>query len=239
MTRPMKWLRVLALLSTMLSVMACDRTEHAPGGPKPGAPPMKEAAAPPADRVGKLSEGVGVAVGQKVALDVGAVDMNGRTAKLSQLFTDKSQHLLLVFYRGGWCPYCNFEIHDLTKEYAEFEKRGVVPVAVSVDKVDEGAKTQATYAIPFPVLSDTELAVHEAFRVVYRAEPAEVEKLRGFGIDLERSSGRNHHAFAIPSLFLIDRDGVVRWAHADPDYKVRPRASQIVSALDQVGLHAR
>jgi peroxiredoxin len=109
-------------------------------------------------------------------------------------------------------------------------------VAISVDKIQEAAKTRATYAVPFPVLSDPDLATHRAFRMVHQADDAEVAKLKGYGIDLEASSGRTHHGFAVPGLFLIDRDGTVRWAHADPDYKVRPKTEQILAAIDSAAL---
>lgn len=74
------------------------------------------------------------------------------------------------------------------------------------------------------------------FRVIHHADDAELAKLEGFGIDLERSSGRAHHDFAIPALFLIDKAGIVRWAHADPDYEVRPRTPQILAAIDAAGV---
>ena len=108
----------------------------------------------------------------------------------------------------------------------------MTPVAISVDKVDEASKTNTTYEIPFPVLSDPELHAHEAFRVVHEASEDEVARLKGFGIDIERSSGKTHHKFAVPAVFLIDAHGVVRWAHADPDYKVRPTTAQLLAAID-------
>lgn len=63
-------------------------------------------------------------------------------------------------------------------------------------------------------------------------DEAEFARLKGFGIDLERASGRSHHAIAVPSLFVIDGKGVVRWAHANLDYKVRPSTVQILAAID-------
>jgi peroxiredoxin len=196
-------------------------------------PMQKEYAATPVDRVGTLPPGVGIEVGGHVPA-VGATDLDGGAVALGDLIARGP--ILLVFYRGGWCPYCNFEIHELTTTYPEYLKRGVTPVAVSVDKPGEASKTEATYSIPFPVLSDSNLAVHEAFHVVHRADDAEVAKLKGFGIDLETSSGRSHHSFAVPALFLIDRQGVVRWAHADPDDRTRPKTPQILAAIDAAHL---
>jgi peroxiredoxin len=201
--------------------------------PAPKAPPQKESAQTPPPRLGTLPEGVGLAVGSKVP-DARLSDAEGRPVQLSDLV--KRGPVLVMFYRGGWCPYCNFQIRSLTQAHGEFQRRGITPVAISVDKIQEAAKTRATYAVPFPVLSDPDLATHRAFRMVHQADDAEVAKLKGYGIDLEASSGRTHHGFAVPGLFLIDRDGTVRWAHADPDYKVRPKTEQILAAIDSAAL---
>ena len=115
----------------------------------------------------------------------------------------------------------------------------MTPVTVSVDTPDAEAKTKATYAIPFPVLSDSDATMIEAFHVVNKVDDATLAKMKGFGVDLERSSGKTHHEIAIPSLFLVDRTGVVRWAHSDPDFKVRPSTAQILAAIDAAKLTER
>ena len=75
-------------------------------------------------------------------------------------------------------------------------------------------------------------------RSVHERYPYDVEaaRLEGLGLDIEGASGRDHHDFAIPSIFVVDRGGVVRWAHADPDYKVRPSTLQILTAIDGLDL---
>ena len=197
------------------------------------APHMKEYADPPADRVGVLAPGTGIPVGQKVP-DIHARDLDGKDVSLSSLYSKGP--ILLAFYRGGWCPYCSSENHALATAYPEYQKRGVTPVTVSVDTPDAEAKTKATYAIPFPVLSDSDATMIEAFHVVNKVDDATLAKMKGFGVDLESDSGKTHHEIAIPSLFLIDGAGVVRWAHSDPDFKVRPSTAQILAAIDAARL---
>jgi len=194
---------------------------------------MKDYSDPPADRIGVLAPGTGIPVGQKVP-DVHARDLEGSDVSLASLYTKGP--ILLAFYRGGWCPYCSTENHALATAYLEYQKRGVTPVTVSVDTPDAEAKTKATYAIPFPVLSDSDATMIEAFHVVNKVDADMLAKMKGFGVDLERSSGKTHHEVAIPSLFLVDRTGVVRWAHSDPDFKVRPSTAQILAAIDAVKL---
>ncbi|MGE0454766.1 MAG: peroxiredoxin family protein [Vicinamibacteria bacterium] len=205
----------------------------APAGaqtPTPEASPRQRAHSnPPESGLGTLPPGVGIPVGEE-APDARLRSADGSEVSLHDL--TRGGAALLVFYRGGWCPYCNFQIRQLTETYPELRRRGVTPVAISVDRVQEAARTQATYEIPFPVLSDPDLAAHRAYRVLHQADAAEVARLGAAGIDLERSSGRAHHVIATPALFVIDREGVVRWAHADPDYKVRPSPAQILAAID-------
>lgn len=127
--------------------------------------------------------------------------------------------------------YCNTQIHQLTQAYPEFQKHGIQLVAISVDKADESAKTKALYTIPFPILSDPDLDAHRAYRVMHEASQEEIDRLAGFGMDLEAVSGRQHHTIAIPSMFLLDKAGVVRWAHVDRDYKVRPSTEKLLEAV--------
>ena len=188
---------------------------------------------PPADRVGVLAPNTGIPTGQRVP-DGHGLDLDGKDVALSSLYAKGP--ILLAFYRGGWCPYCSGEIHALTMAFPDYQRRGVTPVAVSVDKPDAEAKTRATFAIPFPVLSDSDAAIIEAFHVVKKVGDGEFAKMKGFGVDLESYSGKTHHEMAIPALFLIDRGGIVRWAHSDPDFKMRPSTAQILAAIDAAHL---
>ncbi len=199
---------------------------------KPEGPRFKESDAPPDGKLGILPEGIGLPIGNE-APEAALKDADGKSVQLSELYEKGA--VLLVFYRGGWCPYCNFQVRALAKGMEEFKKRGVMPVVVSVDKVDEATKTKKAYDIEFPTLSDPKLVAHEAYRVVNEVDDKTYKKLGGYGIDLEKSSGEKHHKIAVPAIFLIV-DGLIKWAHADTDYKVRPKNEQLLAMLDSKGL---
>lgn len=219
--------------ATLVALSGCHRTP-APSA-APAAPRQKATRDTPAARLGTLAPGTGLPVGSRIP-DVRAVDLDGREVQLAKL-AEAQGPLLLVFYRGGWCPFCNFQIRALAEAAPQFAARGLTPVAVSVDRAEESAKTKALYTLPFPVLSDTDLSFVEGFRVARHVDDAELARLKGFGMDLEASSGQQHHVIAVPAIFLIDRGGVVRWAHSDTDYKTRPSIAQLFAALDaQPGL---
>lgn len=188
----------------------------------------KKPATPAKGELGTLPDDVGVPVG-KAAPGFTLPDIEGKPVSLEAL--REKGPVLVVFYRGGWCPFCNGQIHELSRRAGDFEKLGVQLVAISVDKPDRAAVTRATWKIPFPVLSDSDAKAHEAWRVVHQVKKPELEKLKGFGLDIEAWSGKTHHKIAIPAVFLVDREGVVRWAHADRDYKKRPDVDQVVAAI--------
>ena len=236
--------RTIAMMCAVACLVGCTKgaemsvaSDAAASASSPAAssktPTMQPYADTAPSRLGQLAPGTGIPVGSKVP-DVHARTIDGADVALSSLYGKGP--ILLVFYRGGWCPYCSTENHSLSVAYPDFQKRGVTPVTISVDKPEAEAKTKATYAIPFPVLSDTDAVVLEAFHVVNNVDDATLAKMKEFGVDLESYSGKPHHKIAIPSLFLIDRTGTVRWAHSDPDFKVRPSIAQILAAIDAAHL---
>ena len=110
----------------------------------------------------------------------------------------------------------------------------MTPVMVSVDELEGANETLKTYEVPFPLLSDADAKVHTEYKVVNELDDAGVERLKGFGIDVERWSKRKHHKIAIPSIFLIDEEGVVQFAHAAKDYKTRPDTDALVAKVKAI-----
>lgn len=201
------------------------------GAEQTTAQPPREKVAAETEALGTLPEGVGLAVGSPIP-EVSARDLDGQPVRLRAL-TDAGP-VLLIFYRGGWCPYCSFQVHDVARRAADFEALGVTPVLVSVDRPQESAKLETSYALTFPVWSDSSLEVHEAFGVVNVLDEAALAKLRAFGHDIEGASGQTHHSIAIPSAFVLD-GGKVAFAHAEHDYKKRPSAKQLLAQLRTMG----
>lgn len=104
---------------------------------------------------------------------------------------------------------------------------------ISVDAVEASAKTKASYEVPFPLLSDSDAKVHEAYEVVHELDGPTSDKLISMGLDVERWSKRKHHKIAIPSIFLVGQDGLVKWAHAARDYKTRPEFDALLAAVEK------
>ena len=180
-------------------------------------------------RLGTLDEGIGIPVGTMVS-NFSIKDHKGTMVEFEQLKTQGP--LMVVFYRGGWCPYCNRQIRQLTEAWPEFKKRNVLPVLISADKPDGAALAAATYEIPFPVLSDPELVAHKVFNVTMKLDDKLIPMYKQYGIDLEEWSGKDHHQFAVSSVFIVNSQGKVLWAHSAKDYKTRPSTSQLLNVID-------
>lgn len=182
-----------------------------------------------AGQLGTRDEGVGLAPGETVpAFTTNHYD--GSTVRFAQLL--EQAPLLVVFYRGGWCAYCNIQVRQMTEAAEQFAARGVTPVLISVDRPAGAALAQKSYDIPFPVLSDPGLAAHEAFRVVFQLDAQTREKYRGYGLVLEDWSGRDDGKYAVASVFLVDGQGRVIWSHASKDYATRPSVAQLLEVID-------
>lgn len=172
-------------------------------------------------------------------LDVGAeapqittTDVEGKTFDLSK--AAKSGPVVLVFYRGGWCPYCSLQLRKLQLEaLPRVKKAGGRLVAISVDKLDSVLKMKAKDSLGMTILSDPKAKILKAYDVDYKVPDELVEKyIKKYKIDLEADSGETHHIIAVPAVFVIGESGRVAFSYVNEDYKVRAQVEDIVSAVE-------
>lgn len=171
----------------------------------------------------------GLSLGSQ-APDFEAVSYKGNSVKLSTLY--KNGPVVLIFYRGGWCHFCNLQLQDYQQHWSEFEQMGVPVIALSVDTQDNAAATVKQKDLSFEVLSNPGAEVLEAYNAVYHVpdDLAELYKAK-HGIDLEAASGRTDHVIAVPATYVIDSSGKIVFVHTDIDYKNRKTAEEILDVL--------
>ncbi|MGE3975164.1 MAG: peroxiredoxin-like family protein [Bdellovibrionales bacterium] len=155
-------------------------------------------------------------------------DTSGEVVELSQLLSGKPA--LLIFYRGGWCPYCNLQLGALQKIEKDIQKLGVQIIAISPDRPEELSKSTGKHKLNYTLVSDSDMVAAKAFGIAFRVDDETVEKYKGYKIDLEASSGQTHHGLPVPSLFAISREGLITFTYVNPNYKVRP-SSEVVLAI--------
>jgi len=146
------------------------------------------------------------------------------------------QPAVLVFYRGGWCPYCSGHLGQLKKAEPEIAARGYRIFAISADRPEKLRESVAEFDIAedlsYTLLSDAPLDAARAFGIAFQVDAETVALYRRNGIDLEEASGETHHGLPVPSVFVVDAEGVIRFTHSNPDYKVRLAPEKLIAALD-------
>lgn len=171
-----------------------------------------------------------LAVGSKVP-KVNVKTIEGKTIDLPKLLF--AQPTALIFYRGGWCPFCNRQLSGLQSIEGDLKKLGYRLVAVSPDRAEELKKSLGKNKLTYQVLSDSPMDAAKAFGVAFKVDDGVLTKYKGFGIDLEAASGEKHHYLPVPSVFLIGADGVVTFRSFNPDYKVRLSSEALLAAARQ------
>lgn len=144
----------------------------------------------------------------------------------------KKGPVVLVFYRGGWCPYCSTQLRGLRKNLKKFKKRGATLAALSVDSVENARETREKEKLGFPLLSDPDAKVLGKYRLAFKLDGKTLKQYSLHGIDVEKASGRKHHQIAVPAVFVIDKKGIIRWVYVNEDYKARAKLKDILKALD-------
>lgn len=155
-------------------------------------------------------------------------DATGKKVNLSDLL-DKGP-VVLIWYRGGWCPYCNIALRRYVKMVPELKKLGATLVVLSPDTPKKAKTTKKKLQLPMIVLSDVGLKVARSYGIVFRLPP-DVKAVYDKSFKLKAWNGTDKGDLPFPATFVLDRNGRIRYAFADADYRRRAEPSEILSAV--------
>ena len=141
---------------------------------------------------------------------------------------------VIVFYRGGWCPYCNITLVGFQRVLPEIERRGARLIAVSPERPEHAANTRRNGALGFEVLSDPDGRVARLFGLWFTLPDDLAHTYRALGIDLPARNGNNSWALPMPATYVVGRDGVVAYAFVEADYTQRAEPAEVIAALDRL-----
>ena len=156
-----------------------------------------------------------------------AREVNGSVYRFDP--THLNHPVLLIFYRGGWCPYCNAHLHDLQSVEPKIIALGYRVLFLSTDR-PEILYSSLKEKVNYHLLSDSGLDAARAFGIAYRLDDASFAKMKSFGVDLEAAQGQSLHQLPVPSVFIVDRTGIVRFRYFNPDFRVRLDAASVLAA---------
>lgn len=163
------------------------------------------------------------------APQVTLTDVTGRAVQLRELW--QQGPLVVVFYRGGWCPYCNLELRAWQTQLPELEKLGARLTAISPQTPDNSLNTKEKNNLAFPVLCDSTLLAADAFGIAFDLSDELVALYSRVGNDLPAINGNGRWALPVPATFVIDAQGVITQAHVDVDYRRRAEPAEIVARM--------
>ena len=143
---------------------------------------------------------------------------------------------VLVFYRGGWCPYCNTQLGHLKGIEQQIIDAGWQIIAVSPDRLDKLSETIEKHQMKYTLLSDSKMQASIKFGIAFKVDDGTVKKYRGYGIDLNDASGQSHHMLPVPAIFLVGTDGIIKFTYANPDYKIRLDTQILLSEIKTMAL---
>jgi peroxiredoxin len=142
--------------------------------------------------------------------------------------------VVLIFYRGEWCPYCNLMLRTYGPCADEFSERGARLVAVSPQTPDNSLTMAEKHSLKFPVLSDEGGEVIGTYGLKYDVERQSRELLEAVGSDVAKFNGAGGWILPAPAVFVIDREGIVRFVGVNGDYTQRVEPGEALAALDSL-----
>lgn len=155
-------------------------------------------------------------------------DVDGNPVDLAAKVKDNPA--VLIFYRGSWCPYCNKHLSALIDIEGDLQTLGYELIAISPDKPEGLKEAIDKNELNYTLLSDSSAEAAKAFGLAFEVSTATRVLYKGYGIDLEKASGEDHHILPIPAVIVVDGEGIIQYVYSNPDYKVRLSPSEVLEA---------
>ena len=170
-------------------------------------------------------------VGQK-APDFELPNVKGESVNLHSLL--EQGPVVLNFYRGGWCPYCNLELNAYNKHLGDIENLGASLVAISPQTPDNSLSTAEKNDLKFEVLSDVGNQTANQFGLVFKVDSSLHEIYTKFGLVIPKFNGDDSWEIPLPGTYVIDKDGTVKYAFANADYTKRAEPDEVIAKLQEL-----
>lgn len=166
-------------------------------------------------------------IGQK-APDITLFDSEGAPFKLLEKVSE--QQTILLFYRGGWCPFCNAQLSQVQQIEEDLRAMGYQLLAISPDTPSALAKTSKDKALDYQLISDFQLEATRKFGLAFHIPNEYREKIESIGGKTARLAGDDKSTLPVPAVFILDQEGVIQFQYANPNYKVRIEPELLLTA---------
>ncbi|WP_234567277.1 peroxiredoxin-like family protein [Rhodohalobacter sp. 614A] len=170
-------------------------------------------------------------VGQTVP-DVILTNSFGHETDLHEIVSERPT--LLIFYRGGWCPYCNAHLSQLAKIEAQLYDMGVQIVGISPDRPEYLKESTMEHELSYQLLSDREMNAAKEFGVAFRVDSTTINRYKNGGLDLAERAGEDHYLLPVPAAFLVDTTGTIHYRYFNTDCTVRVGNDELLTASKEL-----
>jgi peroxiredoxin len=166
------------------------------------------------------------------APDFTAKDQHGNQINLKDLA--KQGPVVVVFYRGYWCPFCNRELKRLADSLHLIKDKGATVIAISPEIESNIDTTIKKTGAEFSILHDKDLKIMKAYNVWFEVPENTVTRYRNTGIDLLKINGTNGTNLPVPAIYIINKQRDIVWRFFETDYKKRPSIQSILDGIDKI-----
>lgn len=167
-------------------------------------------------------------------------DRNGKSYSTKSLLNDGP--IVITFYRGAWCPFCNLQLAAYNSKLSEITAAGATLIALTPEKADglqvflnsdapPEAKESVIQDPEFPVLHDPNNTVAKKFGLMFKLPESHIKILNMFNLDIEKVNGDDSYAFPDPATYIVDQSGTIRWAFVPNNYRKRAEPDEIIKQL--------
>ncbi len=161
-------------------------------------------------------------------VDVVLRDDQGEATSLLHVIADKPT--VLVFYRGGWCPFCNLQLGQLQGIEKDFLAMGVQLIAITPDPPGALRGVTKKHNLQYKLLSDSDMAAAEAFGVAYKLDDDVIGRYKKYDIFMQNTRGEPRYQLPVPAIFLVNSDGIIEFTYVNPDHKIRIQPELLLTA---------
>lgn len=159
-------------------------------------------------------------------------DSDGNDVALKDLLTKGP--VVMSFYRGVWCPYCNLELQSLEQVAADIRDRGATLIAISMQGAADSRKSQEDNKLSFPILTDQNGELANKLGIRWTLQDYVVPMHEGFGVELPRIHGDGQWNLPMPARYVVDTNGTIAYSEVNPDYTRRPEPADLFPVLDKL-----
>lgn len=178
--------------------------------------------------IAQSTEPKGLKVGDTAPLFT-ANDNNGKSFSLESAL--KKGDVVLMFYRGQWCPFCNKQMSQMNDSLSLITGKGATVVAISPEIQENVVKTIEKTKASFPVISDVQMKIMKDYQVNFAVPQTTIDRYKNFGIDFNVVNGVNGANLPVPATYVIGKNGKIKYVFFNPDYRKRASVKEIASYL--------